>query len=86
MGVIVAPPGSGKTIIGLKIIVDKQQPTLIVVHRKQLMDQWIERIEAFMGIPRQEIGKIGQGKSKIGTHITVATIQGLISRPSKSQF
>ena len=83
MGVIVAPPGSGKTIIGLKIIVDKQQPTLIVVHRKQLMDQWIERIEAFMGIPRQEIGKIGQGKSKIGTHITVATIQGLIKAIEK---
>ncbi|HTE26651.1 TOTE conflict system archaeo-eukaryotic primase domain-containing protein [Flavitalea sp.] len=77
MGVIVAPPGSGKTIIGLKIIADKQQPALIVVHRKQLMDQWIERIEAFLGIPNHEIGKIGQGKSKIGKHITVATIQSL---------
>ncbi|MBD0295215.1 MAG: DEAD/DEAH box helicase family protein, partial [Flavisolibacter sp.] len=42
MGVIVAPPGSGKTIIGLKIIADKQQPALIIVHRKQLMEQWIE--------------------------------------------
>jgi len=83
MGVIVAPPGSGKTIIGLKIIANKQQPALIVVHRKQLMDQWIERIEAFMGIPRQEIGKIGQGKSKIGTRITVATIQSLIKEIEK---
>jgi superfamily II DNA or RNA helicase len=77
MGVITAPPGSGKTIIGLKIIADKQQPALIVVHRKQLMDQWIERIETFLGIPKQEIGKIGQGKSKIGRQITVATIQSL---------
>ena len=77
MGVIVAPPGSGKTIIGLKIIADKQQPALIVVHRKQLMDQWIERIETFLGIPKHEIGKIGQGKSKIGRRITVATIQSL---------
>jgi superfamily II DNA or RNA helicase len=77
MGVIVAPPGAGKTIIGLKIIADKQQPALIVVHRKQLMDQWIERIEAFLGIPKQEIGKIGQGKSKIGSQITVASIQTL---------
>src|SRR5690606_18812847 len=40
MGVIVAPPGSGKTVIGLKSIADKQQPALIVVHRRQLMDQW----------------------------------------------
>jgi len=77
MGVIVAPPGSGKTVIGLKIIAEKQQPGLIVVHRKQLMDQWIERIEAFLGVPKQQIGKIGTGKSKIGSCITVATIQSL---------
>ncbi len=76
-GVIVAPPGSGKTIIGLKIIAEKQQPALIIVHRKQLVDQWIERIETFLGIPKSEIGKIGQGKNKIGNKITVATIQSL---------
>lgn len=78
MGVIAAPPGAGKTIIGLKIIADKKQPALIVVHRKQLMDQWIERIEAFLGIPKHEIGKISQGKSKPGKLITVATIQSLV--------
>lgn len=76
-GVIVAPPGSGKTIMGLKIIADKRQPTLIIVHRKQLLEQWIERIEAFLGIPKRDIGIIGQGKSKIGKQITVATIQSL---------
>lgn len=76
-GVIVAPPGSGKTIMGLKIIVDKKQPALIVVHRKQLLEQWQERIQAFLGIPKHEIGIIGQGKAKIGKQITVATIQSL---------
>ncbi|MDD3721913.1 MAG: DEAD/DEAH box helicase family protein [Lutibacter sp.] len=76
-GVIVAPPSSGKTVIGLKIIADKAQPALIIVHRKQLLEQWTERIEAFLGIPKREIGVIGQGKSKIGKQITVATIQSL---------
>lgn len=76
-GVIVAPPGSGKTVIGLKMIADKRQPALIIVHRKQLLKQWIERIEAFLGIPKRDIGVIGQGKSKIGKQITVATIQSL---------
>ncbi|MFY7938838.1 MAG: DEAD/DEAH box helicase, partial [Flavobacterium sp.] len=76
-GVIVAPPGSGKTVIGLKIIADKRQPALILVHRKQLLEQWSERIEAFLGIPKRDIGVIGQGKSKIGKQITVATIQSL---------
>ena len=76
-GVIVAPPGSGKTIMGLKIITDKNQPALIVVHRKQLLEQWQERIQAFLGIPKHEIGIIGQGKTKIGKQITIATIQSL---------
>lgn len=78
IGVIVAPPGSGKTLIGLKIIADKQQPALIVVHRRQLMEQWSERIATFLGIPAHEIGKIGQGKHKPGKLITLATIQSLI--------
>lgn len=76
-GVIVAPPGSGKTIIGLKIIELKKVRALIVVHRKQLMDQWIDRIQAFLGIPRNTIGRIGQGKTKVGELITVAMIQSL---------
>jgi superfamily II DNA or RNA helicase len=84
MGVIVAPPGSGKTIIALKIIADKQQPALIVVHRKQLMEQWIERAQTFLGIPRHEIGTIGQGKGKPGKKLTIATIQTLTKELSKT--
>jgi len=76
-GVIVAPPGSGKTVLSLAIIKDKQQPALILVHRKQLADQWIGRIESFLGIPKKDIGRIGQGKSKPGKHITVAMIQSM---------
>src|SRR5690606_29157844 len=77
-GVIVAPPGTGKTVIGLKIISVKQQPALIVVHRKQLLDQWVERIESFLGIPKADIGIIGQGKVKLGTNKkNVGTIQSL---------
>lgn len=76
-GVIVSPPGSGKTIMGLKIIADKKQPALIVVHRKQLLEQWQERVQAFLGISKHEIGIIGQGKVKIGEQITIATIQSL---------
>jgi len=76
-GIIVSPPGSGKTIIALKIIANKKQPALIVVHRKQLFDQWGDRIEAFLNIPKRDIGKIGQGKVKIGKYITIAMIQSL---------
>ena len=78
-GVIVAPPGAGKTIIGLHMIAERRQPTLIIVHRKQLFDQWIERIQSFLGIPKFRIGKIEGGKCEIGNEITVAMIQSLQS-------
>jgi superfamily II DNA or RNA helicase len=78
-GVIVAPPGSGKTIIGLAIVARKQQPTLIIVHRKQILNQWIERIQSFLGIPKHRIGIIEAGKCDLGEEITVAMIQSLQS-------
>lgn len=78
-GVIVAPPGSGKTIMGLSIIAKKAQPALIIVHRKQLFDQWIERIQSFLRIPKFRIGKIEGGTCEIGHEITVAMIQSLQS-------
>ena len=84
-GIIVAPPGSGKTIVALKIISEKQESTLIIVHRKQLVEQWIERIETFLGIPKFEIGKIGQGKNKVGKKVTVATIQSLSKELAKQE-
>ncbi|GHU15022.1 hypothetical protein FACS189441_6060 [Betaproteobacteria bacterium] len=76
-GVIVSPPGSGKTIIGLELIAQKKQPTLILVHRKQLFDQWIDRIQNFLSIPEKQIGQIGNQKDKIGKEVTIAMIQSL---------
>ncbi len=77
MGVIVAPPGSGKTIMGLAIIAQKKQPALIIVHRIQLFDQWVQRIQSFLGIPKHGIGRIAKGQADVGESITVAMIQSL---------
>ncbi|HIE27472.1 TPA: hypothetical protein EYP66_09315, partial [Candidatus Poribacteria bacterium] len=52
-GILVAPPGSGKTIMGLELIARKKQPALIIVHRKQILEQWVERIETFLDIPKK---------------------------------
>jgi superfamily II DNA or RNA helicase len=51
-----------------------------MVHRKQLFDQWIERIQNFLKIPKTEIGQIGNQKFKVGKKITVAMIQSLTRR------
>jgi superfamily II DNA or RNA helicase len=84
-GVIVAPPGTGKTVIGLKIIEEKRQPALILVHRKQLADQWVERTQTFLGIPKKQIGFIGQGKMRIGKSVTVAMIQSMGKEVEKNK-
>jgi len=76
-GVIVAPPGSGKTIMGLELIARKQQPALILVHRKQLFDQWVDRIESFLGIPEKDIGKFSGTEKKPGKNISVGMVQTL---------
>lgn len=76
-GVIQAPTGSGKTIMALRIIADRQQPALVLVHTRELLNQWLDRIGTFLRIPRQEIGQIGGGKQTIGDRITVALVQSL---------
>ncbi len=76
-GILVAPPGSGKTIIGIDLIAKLKQPALILVHKKQIFNQWLERIENFLNIPKKEIGQFASGKKTIGDKITVAMVQTL---------
>ncbi len=76
-GILVAPPGSGKTIMGLGIIAEKKQPALILVHRKQIYDQWLERIENFLNIQKKDIGQFTSAKKSVKSPITVAMVQSM---------
>jgi len=79
-GLLEAPTGSGKTAMGLYMIAERKQPTLIVVHTKELLNQWLDRIEQFLRIPLADIGVIGSGRFKIGKQITVSMIQTLVKK------
>ena len=76
-GTLSAPTGSGKTIMGLYLIAQRSQPTIVIVHTKDLAHQWIQRIEQFLGIPADQVGLLGAGKKRIGDRITVALVQTL---------
>ena len=76
IGTLSAPTGSGKTVIALSIIAQRKQKTLIVVHTKDLLNQWVKRIESFLSIQKKDIGIIADGKVSNGK-ITVALIQTL---------
>ena len=78
-GVLEAPCGSGKTIIAISTIVHRKQPTLIIVHTKELLKQWSDRIEQFLSMPAENIGKIGNGIVDIKP-ITVGMVQTLNKR------
>jgi superfamily II DNA or RNA helicase len=85
-GVIVAPSGSGKTIIGLELIARRQLPALILVHRKQLLDQWVERIQTFLGIAKTHIGQYSGAKKKLGKQITVGLLQSFARKGDLSEL
>jgi superfamily II DNA or RNA helicase len=78
-GTLSAPTGSGKTVMALYMIAARKQPTLIIVHTKELAFQWIAAIEQFLGIGESEVGLIGAGKRTTGERITVALVQSLYS-------
>jgi superfamily II DNA or RNA helicase len=86
LGVLVAPPGSGKTVIACGLIANRQLPTLIVVDRQPLVEQWRERLGEFLGIAAKEIGQIGGGRNKTKGAIDIAMAQSLARREDLSEI
>ena len=78
-GVLEAPTGSGKTVMGCAAIAQRRQPTLIVVHNKMLQAQWVEAVGQFLGVPVSEIKTIGGGREfpVYSPRVTVAIINSL---------
>src|SRR5262249_33050377 len=50
IGVFVAPPGVGKTVVGTYLVAERSCSTLILVHRRPLLDQWMAQLSLFLGI------------------------------------
>ncbi|KKL95508.1 hypothetical protein LCGC14_1853930, partial [marine sediment metagenome] len=78
-GTLCAPTGSGKTVMGIYMIAKRKQPTIIIVHTKELLYQWMDRLKEFLNIVNY--GKIGDGCLDENKHITVALIQTLRNYP-----
>jgi superfamily II DNA or RNA helicase len=76
-GVLSAATAFGKTVVAAYLIAQRKVNTLVVVHRRQLLDQWIKALSRFLGISSDEIGQIGGGKRNPTAKIDVAMIQSL---------
>ena len=79
-GILVAPPGIGKTVVGTYLVAARKRSTLILVHRKPLLDQWIGQLAMFLGIEPNDIGQIGAGKTRPNGRLDVAMVQSLVRK------
>jgi superfamily II DNA or RNA helicase len=80
IGVLSASTAFGKTVIAAWLIAHRKVNTLIIVHRRQLMDQWVTNLQTFLGMEKKEIGQIGGGKRKVTGIVDVAMVQSLVSK------
>jgi superfamily II DNA or RNA helicase len=81
-GVLCAPTAFGKTVTAAAMIARRGVTTLVLVHRTELLKQWQERLQIFLGVGKGEVGTIGGGKAKPTGKIDIAVMQS-ISRQGK---
>lgn len=77
-GVLAATTAFGKTVLAAWLIAKRGVNTLVLVHRQQLLQQWIERLSTFLGLPMKSIGRLGGGRDKLTGLLDVALIQSLV--------
>jgi superfamily II DNA or RNA helicase len=79
-GVLAATTAFGKTVLAIALIAARGRNVLILVHRQQLLDQWVEQLRAFLDVEPDAIGIIGGGKKRLSGKIDVALIQSLVRK------
>ena len=75
-GVLVAPCGAGKTIMGIEIIHRINKKFLWLTHTKDLLNQALEDMHQLF--PSLDVGLITEGKVNIGRDGAIATVQTLV--------
>jgi superfamily II DNA or RNA helicase/very-short-patch-repair endonuclease len=79
-GVLAATTAFGKTVVAAWLIAQRGVNALVLVHRQQLLEQWIERLSAFLNFPTKEIGRIGGGRKNRTGVLDVALMQSLVRK------
>lgn len=84
-GLIVRPPGTGKTQIALAFASLCETRTLILVHTEDILNQWVEYTESAIPELKGKVGIVRGSTCEIG-HITIGTVQTLQRYLSKKAW
>ncbi len=79
-GVLVAPPGSGKTVMACCIIGQWKLATVILVNRRTIADQWKERLLEFTSLDKNQLGELHGTKKKLRFKVDIVMMQSLAKR------
>jgi superfamily II DNA or RNA helicase/very-short-patch-repair endonuclease len=80
IGVLSAATAFGKTVVAAWLIAQRGVNTLVLVHRRQLLEQWFERLSAFLDLALKAVGRIGGGHKKATGTIDIAIIQSMVRK------
>ncbi len=79
-GVLAATTAFGKTVVAAWMIAQRGVNTLVLVHRQQLMEQWVERLNQFLDLDAKEIGRLGAGRRKLRGKLDIALLQSVVRK------
>jgi superfamily II DNA or RNA helicase len=85
-GVLAATTAFGKTVVAAALIAHRGCSTLVLVHRRELLTQWVERLQTFLAVEARDIGVIGGGRRKPTGRLDVALIQSLVRKGEVSDL
>jgi superfamily II DNA or RNA helicase len=77
IGVLVAPPGAGKTVMGCYAVAERNVPTLILAHRKPILDQWRSQLRDLLGLSSRHVGQVGGGRNRQTGVVDLGMMQSL---------
>jgi superfamily II DNA or RNA helicase len=86
LGVLVSPPGTGKTVMGCALIAAARVPSLVLVYRKPLLEQWRDQLCSLLDLDAAQVGQLTGGRDRRSGVVDVATVQTLARRDDVAEL
>jgi superfamily II DNA or RNA helicase len=86
LGVLVSPPGTGKTVMGCALIAAARVPSLVLVYRKPLLEQWRDELCSLLDLSADQVGQLTGGRDRRSGVVDIATVQTLARRDDVAEL